>query len=115
MMRRYLVVVVFLATTAVPIAGGGAAKTSGTLNLRAALPFESLQTHCPPDVPDALICHSRTGEGVFPGLGHASETYLFMVGDMRCYLFDAYRALAYPARLSVDGKGDLLLTLAETT
>jgi hypothetical protein len=116
MMRKYVLVVVFvLATTAVPIAGGGAAKKSGTLNLRAVLPFESLQTHCPPDVPDALICHSRTGEGVVPGLGQVTETYLFIVGDVRCYLFDAYRALPYPARLSVDGKGDLLLTLAETT
>jgi hypothetical protein len=114
MARKYVVVVVFvLATTAVPIAGGGAARTSGRLNLRAVLQFVSVPANCPPDVPESVICHSRTGEGVVPGLGHATETYLFMADNRTC-LSAAYKVLAYPARLSVDGKGDLLLALAET-
>jgi hypothetical protein len=47
-MRKYVVVaVVVLATTAVPVAGGGAGSTNGTLNLRGAVPFVSVQTNCP--------------------------------------------------------------------
>jgi len=114
MMRRYLVVVMFvLATTAVPIAGGGAARTSGTLNLRAVLQFVSVPANCPPGMSDSVICHSRTGEGVVPGLGRVTETYLFMADNSAC-LSAAYKVLAYSARLSIDGKGDLMLSLAET-
>jgi HYR domain len=102
-----------LATTAVPIAGGGPARTSGTLNLRAVLQFVSVPANCPPGMPDSVICHSRTGEGVVPGLGRVTEAYVFMADRSAC-LSAAYKVLAYSARLSVDGKGDLLLTLAET-
>jgi hypothetical protein len=113
-MRKYVVVVAFvLATTAVPIAGGGASKPSGTLNLRAVLQFVSVRADCPAGTPDVVICHSRTGEGTVPGLGRITESYVFMADNRPCSSA-AYKVLAYPARFSVEGKGDLLLTLAET-
>jgi hypothetical protein len=113
-MRKYVVLAVLgLAMTAVPTAGGGAAKTSGTLNLRAVLQFLSVPASCPPGTPDSVICHSRTGEGAVPGLGRVTETYLFMADNRAC-VSAAYKVLAYSARFSVEGKGDLLLALAET-
>jgi hypothetical protein len=47
-MRKYFVVaVVVLATTAVPVAGGGAERTTGTLNLRGTVPWVGVQASCP--------------------------------------------------------------------
>jgi hypothetical protein len=113
-MRKYVVLAVLgLAMTAVPIAGGVAAKTSGTLNLRAVLKFVSVPASCPPGTPDVVICHSRTGEGAVPGLGRVTETYVFMADRTPCGTVAA-KVLAYSARWSVEGKGDLLLALAET-
>jgi hypothetical protein len=113
MRKSVALVVLGLGMTAVPIAGGGAAKTSGTLNLRAVLKFVSVPASCPPGTPDSVICHSRTGEGAVPGLGRVTETYLFMADNRACVSV-AYKVLAYSARFSVEGKGDLLLALAET-
>lgn len=113
MRKCVFVALVVVATTAVPLALGGASRTTGTLNLRAVLQFVSVPANCPPRMPDSVVCHSRTGEGAVPGLGRVTETYVFMADPAQC-LNIAAKVLAYPARLSVDGKGDLLLTLAET-
>jgi len=111
LMRKYvLVAVVVLATTAVPIAGGGAARTTGTLSLRGEVQFVSVRAICPPGVPDSVICHARTGTGVVAGLGRVSETYLFMADRTLCGTAAA-KVLAYSARLSVAGKGDLELAV----
>ena len=80
-MRKYvLVAVVVLATTAVPVAGGGVARTTGTLSLRGEVPFLSVPAPlgCAPGVPESVICHARTGTGVVAGLGRVTETYVFM-------------------------------------
>jgi hypothetical protein len=113
-MRKYVVLAALcFAMTVVPFAGGGAARTGGTLNLRAVLQFVSVPANCPPGAPASEICHARTGEGVVPGLGRVTETYLFMADNTAC-LSAAYKVLAYSARLSVEGRGDLQLSLAET-
>jgi HYR domain len=113
MVRRVVVGALLLAATAVPLARGDVAKTTGTLNLRAELAFVSVPGACPAGSPAAVICHSRTGEGVVPGLGRVTESYLFMADNTACRSV-GYKVLAYSARLSVDGRGDFLLSVAET-
>ena len=113
-MQKYIVIaLVVLATTGVPVAVGGAAKPTGTLNLRAVLQFVSVPASCPPGTPDAVICHSRTAEGSVPGLGRVAGTYVFMADNRPCSSA-AFKVLAFPARFAVEGKGDLLFMLAET-
>jgi hypothetical protein len=72
--------------------------------------FVSVRAICPPGVPDSVICHARTGTGVVAGLGRVSETYLFMADRTLCGTVAA-KVLAYSARLSVAGKGDLELAV----
>jgi hypothetical protein len=111
MRKCVLVAVVVLGTTAVPVAGGGEARTSGTLSLRGEVRFVSNPAPCPPGVPDSVTCHGRTGTGVIAGLGRVTETYVFMA-DMTLCVTVAAKVLAYSARLSVAGKGDLDLAVA---
>lgn len=113
-MRNYVALAVLgLAMTAAPIAEGGATTTSGTLNLRAVLQFVSVPASCPPGMPDSVICHARTGKRLVAGLGQVTETYTFMA-DMSLCLNVGAKVLAYSARWTIAGKGDLLLALAET-
>jgi hypothetical protein len=50
---------------------------------------------------------------VVPGLGRVAESYVILADNTTC-TSAAYKILAYSARFSVEGKGDLLLSLAET-
>ncbi len=65
-----------------------------------------------------VICHVRTGTALIPGLGRVTEMYVFMADPSPCPnpsgfgVVDAATVLAYDARLSVEGKGDLNLRLA---
>jgi HYR domain len=88
------------------------AVNSGTLNLRGELNFVSYPAACPPGASASVICHSRTGTGWVAGLGRVTPTYIFMADGTGCAL-ETYRVLAYPARLSIAGKGDLNLALGE--
>jgi hypothetical protein len=89
------------------------ASTAGTLNLRAQIAFVGQPAESPAGSSAAVICHSRTGEGVVPGLGRIAESYVILADNTTC-TSAAYKILAYSARFSVEGKGDLLLSLAET-
>jgi hypothetical protein len=102
-----------LAVTAVPVAGGGEDTTSGTLKLRAVLDFVSVPTNCPTGTDERVICHSRTGGGTVPGLGRVTEAYVFMADNRPC-TSAAYKVLTYPARFTIEGKGDVFLALSET-
>lgn len=111
-MRPYLVLAVLaLATTAVPIATGGAERAAGTLDLRGTVPFLSNPTACPAGTPEVVVCHGRTGDGPIPGLGRVTETYVFMADPTPCPN-EAWTILEFDVRLSVEGKGDLNLRLA---
>jgi hypothetical protein len=102
------------AATVVPFARGDVARTTGTLNLRAQIAFVSVPGDCPAGSSAAFVCHSRTGEGVVPGLGRVTESYVFIADNSPC-TSAAYKVLTYSARLSVEGRGDLRVTLAETS
>src|SRR3954467_7892400 len=53
-----------------------ARSPAGTLNLHALLNLVSNSVTCPPEVPpDAVDCRARTGTGLVPGLGRATEIY----------------------------------------
>jgi HYR domain len=99
----------FLAMTAVPAAGGGA---TGTLNLRAEVRFLSAPASCPSGTPENVVCHRRAGRGVIRGLGDVTATYIFMATYTGCP-DHTVKVLAYPALLTVHGKGDLNLAVAE--
>jgi hypothetical protein len=113
--RNYvLIAAVVLGTTAVPVAGGGAARTTGTLDLQAQIRFVSQPAFCPRGTPPDVICHSRMtlSRGVVEGLGRVSAAYTFMATFTGCPSETA-KVLAYPVRLSIDRKGDLDLAVAE--
>jgi hypothetical protein len=113
-MRNYVVLgvgVLALATTAVPMATGGPERAAGTLDLRGTVSFLSNPTDCPAGTDVVVVCHGRTGSGLIPGLGRVTETYVFMADPTPCPN-EAWTILAYDARLSVEGKGELNLRLA---
>lgn len=103
-------------------AGAAAAATSGetasagTLDLRAELRVVSTLGACPPGV-SAYLCATRPGSGVVPGLGRMTQAYTWAadIGPPACAAADFGKALAYAVRLTVAGKGDLHLAVAEGT
>jgi len=101
-----------VAAAVVEASRGAAGATAGTLELRAELRLVSQLGACPPGVA-ATACGARTGEGVVPGLGRISEAYTFVadIGSPPCAAGFG-RALAYPAVLTVAGKGDISVALA---
>jgi hypothetical protein len=89
-------------------------SATGTLELRATLRFFSEAGMCPLGV-TASFCAARTGEGLVPGLGSVTEAYTFLAdisGSPPCAAGLA-KALGYPARFVVAGKGEIYFTLAE--
>ena len=86
------------------------------MDLRGTVPFVSNPTACPAGTPEVVVCHGRTGTGLIPGLGRVTETYVFMADPTPCPntagTIEAATILAYDARLSVEGKGILNLSLA---
>jgi hypothetical protein len=99
---------------AVPPTRGEVAQTSRTLDLRGVIPFVSVPAACPDGVAAEVICHSRSGEGPVPGLGRVSESYVYMADNRTC-VSAASKILSYLVRLSVAGKGELTLRMAETS
>jgi HYR domain len=115
-MRKYGVAVAcVLAMIVVQSAAGDVKASTGTLNLRAEIPFISRPSECPMGTPTTPtpICHRRTGTAEVPGLGRVTETYAFIVDSTGTGCpDDSFRVLAYPAVLTVAGKGDLNLAVA---
>jgi HYR domain len=109
---RVLITSCILAPIVAAFAGGGAAGTSGTLDMRAEVRFLSVPAVCPSGAPDSVICHARTGTAIVAGLGRVTETYTFLADPTGCGA-ETYRVLSYPIRLSIAGKGDLNLVVAE--
>jgi hypothetical protein len=97
-------------------ATSGGAASAGTLNLRAELRVVSTLGACPPGM-EVTACAARPGDGVVPGLGQVTQTYTFLahVGPPTCAAADFGKALAYPVRLVVAGKGEIHLAVSEGT
>jgi hypothetical protein len=86
---------------------------SGTLVLNASLGLTSSLGGCAPPS-GAEHCATRTIQGLIPGLGTVNGTYEFYVdqGPPACAGSDG-RALAYPIRFAVAGKGEIHVAVAE--
>jgi HYR domain len=97
--------------TASPVAGSTVA--TGTLEMNASLTLASQFTTCPQGG-TATDCDARTVDGPFPGLGSvtASFTYPMDWGSGACPSGFG-RALAYPIRLVVAGKGAIDVAVSE--
>jgi hypothetical protein len=111
-----LVIATVVGVTADITPGRGAiAMPNGNLTLNASLSLSSRLGGCAPPS-GAEACGARTIRGLFPGLGAASGTYEFLVdqGPPACTGSDG-RALSYPIRLAVAGKGEIHAAVAEAT
>lgn len=102
------------ATTAAATAGSQA--VAGTLNLSADLRLVSNPGACPSNISAGATCAARTIAGPFPGLGQVASEFNWVadIGPPAC-AGGFGKALAYPVRLAVSAKGDLLVTVAEAT
>jgi hypothetical protein len=91
------------------------AQATGSLQLRAELQLVSIRAGaCPPGVRETVLCPSRTGTGLAPGLGTASVTYSYLVDEAHpACSAGGVRVLGYPVRLAVAGKGELQIAVAE--
>jgi hypothetical protein len=101
-----------LAAGTATAAVSSAERASGSLNLGAALTLNSRLGGCAPPGIDA--CAARTIQGLFPGLGAVNGTYEFHVdqGGPTCSGLTG-RAMSYPIRLPVTGKGEIVVVVAE--
>ena len=98
----------------VPLASGTTAKT---VPLALAIPWGGADSRCPAGYSPTTDCHRRSGGPVaVPGFGYVFESYVF-AAETATQPFcpaDYYKALSYPATISVKGRGDLFLSVAAT-
>jgi hypothetical protein len=107
-----LVTLVAAATATAP-GDGATGSATGTLDLRARLRLISVLGACPAGV-SANVCAARTGEGLLPGLGSASEAYTFIADSDAPVCEPGFgKARAYPVSWTVEGKGTIQFALAE--
>jgi hypothetical protein len=95
----------------------GPDRTTATLTMNASLRLNSVLGGCAP-VGAAEACGARKVDGAFPGLGQVSGAYSFPVdlGPPACPTGDPSetgRGLAYSMRLTVAGKGNLEVDVAD--
>jgi hypothetical protein len=92
---------------------GASTAATGTLEIGASLSLVSKLGGCEP-VSGADECAARTISGRFPGLGRVNGAYSFLVdlGQPSC-ANEVGKALAYPIRITVAGKGEIQLAVAE--
>jgi HYR domain len=98
-------------------ATASATFVAGSLNLQGTMRLTSTGVACPPDAPSGAIeCRARTGSGSIPGLGGASETYLWSygAGSPPCPA-SLVKPLPTTGRLVVAGKGEINFALAQGT
>jgi hypothetical protein len=108
-----LSLVAFVVTTIVPAASG---NTAGSAPLHLALPWHGADAPCPAGYSATTECHPRTSGSVpVPGLGFVSESYVFAFENANPVCPRGFgQSLRYPARLTVKGRGDILLTVEGT-
>ena len=96
-----------------PVAGVTVA--TGSLDMNTSLSLVSLPGGCAP-VGISTDCAARTIDGPFPGLGSVTGSYGFQsdLGTTSCSI-GLGKALAYPLRLEVAGRGAIDLAVSEAT
>lgn len=113
LLAAVIVATVLVAAAHVESTRGAPAAATGTLAMNATLGLRSTLGACPPR-PDGTDCAARTIRGPFPGLGRVSGSYEFHLsqGPPRCA--EGFgKALAYPIRFTVAGKGEIHVAVAE--
>jgi len=109
--KLYVVVTALVLGLVATSGATGGSSDTGSLALNGALDMTSTPTSCPPGAPpDATLSPVRVGDGLVPGLGRVSESYMFYVTEEACGT--THRVLETTAVLTVVGKGDLHLALA---
>jgi hypothetical protein len=98
-----------------PVGNAGSTAETGTLALHAIFKMVSGDVPCPPGTPDNIGCHPRTGEGIAPGLGAVSESYVERVEASPAECPGEYRAFAQTARFAVAGRGEIDLAVAASS
>jgi hypothetical protein len=115
--RSLVVVAVGLAVVAAAAASrvAGMTAASGTLNMNTSLRLVSQLGSCGSNTV-ATNCDARTDDGPFPGLGSVSASYTFPMdwGQPPCSA-EFGKALAYPVRLDVAGKGAIDVAVSAAT
>jgi hypothetical protein len=115
--RSLIVVAVGLAVVAGVAASpvDGETLATGTLEMNTPLTLVSQLGNCGSNTV-ANNCDARTDDGLFPGLGSVTASYTFPMdwGQTPCSL-DFGKALAYPVRLDVAGKGAIDVAVSAAT
>ncbi len=106
--------IVVLATAALGAGGGhDRAAVSGMLDLRAELNMKSREAACPPEFPQTIECHPRTGQGIVRGLGRVTETYSHDTTTAAPECRGLVKVLGHAAVFAVEGKGEIRFAVAE--
>ena len=75
--KLYVVVTALVLGLVATSGATGGSSDTGSLALNGALDMTSTPTSCPPGAPpDATLCAVRVGDGLVPGLGRVSESYM---------------------------------------
>jgi HYR domain len=88
-----------------------ALRAAGTLEFRFALRWTGSDRRCPLGTPVTIECYPHPGgPELAPGLGLVSQSYLYFVeGSTAPDCVAGYNIADYPARLIVEGKGEINL------
>lgn len=116
MRKALLLTVLTVAATVVAPAASQRQSATGTLALSAVLQVESRRfVACPPDTGSTIECVARNGQGIVPGLGEVSETYMYFIDlvPAGCQA-DETRVLTSSVALVVAGKGEIDVATAPT-
>jgi HYR domain len=119
-------IVLLLAALLVPTVAGvairssgaatGARSQAGSLALSAVLRFSGSPAACPPQAGGTNECYRVDGQGVVPGLGRVSESFVvpLVSNAAGCPATSSFQALGFLARLTVAGKGAIHLAVADS-
>ena len=111
-----IVVVGLLGLVLGTISSGRAATTEvGMLALDASLEMRGGAVPCSPGATPETACYGVEGEGLVPGLGRVSESFVIRSNFLGCPSVPAtFRMSGFEARLTVVGKGAIDLTVADS-
>jgi HYR domain-containing protein len=91
----------------------GGARPLDALTFRAVIGMRSAPRPCPGGLTATTACFEREGAGVVRGLGRVVERYTFLADTLDAVCGGLTKVLPYPVQLAVDGKGDIILWVAD--
>ena len=114
MRKAPLLIALVVAATAAGPATPEPQKVAGTLNLTGTLYMVSVDASCAPGMPATTSCHSRSAQGVIPGLGRVAQTYPYNGDAGPCVGSPGtVKILGYTTNFRVEGKGEIRLDVAD--